>query len=74
MDAEGRMAVVRGWGAGGKRIDCFMNDEFPFGKMKRVQLVMVHITVGVLDATELHALERLRWQVHSCKSSFTSLF
>ena len=59
------MVVVRGWGAGGKRSDCFMNEEFQFGKMEGVQLVMVPNTVGVLDATELQALKRLRWQVHS---------
>ena len=32
-----------------------MNEEFQFGKMEGVQLVMVPNTVGVLDATELQA-------------------
>ena len=42
-----------------------MNEEFQFGKMEGVQVVMVLNAVGVLDVTELQALKRLRWQVHS---------
>ena len=65
MDAKSRMGVARGWGAGGRRSHCFMNEEFQFGKMEGVQVVMVLNAVGVLDVTELQALKRLRWQVHS---------
>ena len=65
MDAGSGMVVVRGWGVDGRRSHCFMNEESQFGKMEGVHLVTVLNAVGVLDATELQALKRLRWQVHS---------